>query len=142
MPKQIINNSETGLIVRNKLNDNFTELYNVSFFTKEVGEVIDVKDICVVIDNKVYKANKDITTHINKTKFIATTSATLGGIVEIQSGGILDIVGWGLTANLSYFLGVNGAILTVPPTSGFSQKVGYSITSDKFVFDVNQAIKI
>lgn len=33
MPREVINNGETGLVVRNKLNSNFTELYDRNEFT-------------------------------------------------------------------------------------------------------------
>lgn len=41
MAKQTVNNGESGLIVRGKINDNFTELYNRSIYVEDYGAVGD-----------------------------------------------------------------------------------------------------
>ena len=41
MAKQVVNNGESGLVVRGKINDNFTELYDIE---ADDIDVIDAND--------------------------------------------------------------------------------------------------
>lgn len=58
MPQQTINNGETGLVVRGKINDNFTELYGLSEYTSTPPSIIYAQVIGQTMEGKTLSLSK------------------------------------------------------------------------------------
>lgn len=118
--------------------DNITALV----INKIAGEDLLATDCVVIIDNVVWKADKDTSAHMSLTKYFARLDALTGSPVKLLQDSLLVKDDWGLSPELPYFLGNSGAITSIPPTTGFLQKVGCAVNSDIFSIEQSIAIKI
>jgi hypothetical protein len=119
-----------------------TKLSTRYILNKTAGEDILEGDVCVVVNDEVFKASYDNLLHQNKQKVMAMTSGTIGDNIEVITSGRVAFTNWNLSVNIPYFVGLNGVISSTPPSDGFVQRVGYAVTSDKFMFEVEPAVKL
>lgn len=64
---------------------------------------------------------------------ITKTAALTGDVVEIQVGGEFTDPGLALTPDAAVFVGTNGVLMPVPPTSGLVLQAGVAITTTKMI---------
>ena len=133
------NNIYTGL---NSINVQDAILEMSGGLSKECGEDIVQYNIVVIIDNKVYKADKDNLNHLKLPKYIAMTSKFATEIVTIREEGLITNNLWSLSPNISQFLGNNGNITEIVPTTGFVQKIGVAINANILDLEIGQPIKL
>ncbi len=105
MAKQTINNGESGLIVRGKINDNFTELYELEIYVDGVGD--GVTDDTSAIQTAV-------TNNVGKTIVIGKNSEEVYLIdkpINVPSGSRIKVIGTVKMANANErLLAANGSI--------------------------------
>ena len=70
---------------------------------------------------------------------ITVTSASTGGTVTVQRSGALDLTGLGLGTGRAW-LGANGRLTQVPPTSGYDVLAGYVTSDQRIYIDFSEAI--
>ena len=113
-----------------------------SGISKVAGENIPAASVCVVDNDKVYLADKDNMAHVGKNKYLVMSNVTVDSVASMQSEGVPEYAGWGLTTDVPLFLGSGGAIVDIVPTTGFIQQVGVAITADKLDIEIGMAIKL
>ena len=70
---------------------------------------------------------------------ITKTSALAGEVVEVQTSGFYTEPGWSFTLGPVY-VGLNGVLTQVAPTSGLLVIIGYAVTANKLFIDKQPAI--
>lgn len=111
-------------------------------FKKKAGEILSALKI-------VYLSDKDTAalatnTAFDKSKAVGMTlgAATVGvDVTIVQFGQVLDPF-FTFTANVPLYLGINGAIIDVAPTSGFVTIIGHSIGSGGIFIDIQEPIEL
>jgi len=97
----------------------------------------------VVIANNVGKViNPTILADTDLVIGITTSSAVLDDTVDVQFTGTLAEPSWNWTLGLPIFVGLNGALTQVPPSSGVLQIIAYPILSNRILIDKQQPILI
>jgi hypothetical protein len=96
---------------------------------------------CVIFNNdKVIPANASNIDHAHKVVGIAITHST-NGYVKVQIGGVLESTSWSLQLGKPIFLSINGLLTQTPNTiGGFSQILGYAISSTKMFIKIHEPI--
>lgn len=120
--------------------DNTIAVEPVGYGVYEAGEVINGHRLIYLKDGLAYKASYDNPECFNRIVGMSVNAANLGEMVTVRNGKIVN-PGWGLTANALYFLGLDGQLTTVPPTTGILQEVGYSVETNEFYVNINSAIR-
>jgi uridine phosphorylase len=113
-----------------------------SSFTFQCGEDIPIYSVCVVISNELFLADSSDLSHMQLTKYLAKEAKLVGEICEVVEEGRVSQVGWGLSPNVVYFVGTDGAIQNTIPLGGYIQKAGVAETSDTLFFDCGTPIKL
>lgn len=65
---------------------------------------------------------------------IATNSANVGEIVNVQSEGMVSVATFGLTPDTVYFAGPNGSLILSDDGMAFSQIIGHSRSDHEFYY--------
>ena len=91
--------------------------------------------------NAVYADNTD-STHTNKVLGITTGAATNGQSVMIQSHGEMVEPSWTWTLNQPVFLSTNGLLTQTPPTTGFSQIVGFPTSATSLFINIREPLTL
>jgi len=73
---------------------------------------------------------------------ISLNAAAQGDNVTVITDGRMQIAGWGLTPDSTYFLGDTGNLTTTAPTTGRYQVVGYSISATEMIVNIQQPINL
>jgi hypothetical protein len=92
---------------------------------KTAGETISALTLVRFQDaNTVILATSNTTYAEAKVTGIALNAATIGGTVRVLIMGIIEDSFFTYPANTLLFLGINGTITSIPPTSGYSTIIG------------------
>lgn len=86
------------------------------------------KLVSIIGGNMVYADSTNLA-HIGKISGLTTNAADAGGTVVISDYGPITESSWTFTPDLPLYVGTNGVMTQTPPETGFSQIVGYAITS-------------
>lgn len=87
-------------------------------------------------------ADQTTPTHANKVLGMTLGAALLGADIQIQSSGEHIEPSWTWTLDLPVFLGSNGLMTQTPPTTGFSQIVGFPITATKLMIGLREPLTL
>jgi hypothetical protein len=73
---------------------------------------------------------------------IATNDAAVAETVQVRSAGYMTHAGWDWFAGEQIFVGVDGALTQVAPTTGFCQTVAVAVTSTTILVRINSPILV
>jgi hypothetical protein len=106
-----------------------------------LGETVSAyRMVYADLDGKIYAASSDDVLTAQAVRGITTQAGDEDDAVNVVLTGEVTNGGWAWTGNQDLFLGVDGIVTNVPPTSGFSLRVGYSVTATKMVVDIGGVI--
>ncbi len=71
---------------------------------------------------------------------ITTTSATAGQAVQVKVSGIVSDALWSWVPNDTIWLGSNGMLTSIPPSSGVAARVGIAMTATSIAIQIHQPI--
>ena len=101
------------------------------FTSATAGEPIVSLSAVVVINGLAYKMDASNPAHANAFAGFAKIGVLTGETLIIQSAGIVEFAGWGLTQGSNYFAGLGGTITTaIVNGMAYSRMIGYAITAD------------
>ncbi|MBD2437363.1 hypothetical protein [Nostoc sp. FACHB-110] len=80
--------------------------------------------------------------HIASVWAINKKAVSTGQTVTGQTFGEIENLAWAWTPQDPIFLGANGTLTQVPPTTGFVLTVGWAMTPSKMFIDIKQAIAL
>lgn len=106
------------------------------------GENINGHKVVYLKDGKIYTASNDNLECVNKIVGMSTTSALSGEQIIIKRKGIVPLNLWGLIPNSIYYLGINGNLTNVAPTSGAWAIMGVAIDANNFNLDKQITVKL
>lgn len=104
------------------------------------GEILNGHRLVYLKDSKAYKASNDNPDCFNRIVGMTVNAALEDELVNVKQGKIVN-PGWALSPNTLYYLGIDGEITSVPPTSGILQAIGYSYDTDTMYINTNIAIR-
>ena len=101
-------------------------------FNKFSGETIPAFTPIAVIDDIAYKLDSSTPSHQFAYYGFSINDTNIGETCQIQEGGEIEQIGWGLVPNSVYLAGQNGTIVltNITPTD-FKKNIGYAITADR-----------
>ena len=98
----------------------------------ESGGPITAFQPVALVNGLVVAADRSIPAHCNRVIGIALNStAGPGGTIQVATQGIVTNIGWTFTTGERLWVGLNGAIETTLPTSGFVNGIGHAIELTK-----------
>ncbi len=147
--KIIIENDES-IIVNEITDEKITETspvivtVNVNNIQKDfiAGESIISFHAVVLLNDKLYLANKDDATHVNKVIGLSLQSGNANDTITVLIYGVAYLQYWNLVLNSNYFVGNNGDLLGSKPTTGFLQCIGFADTTDKLFVKLSEPINL
>jgi hypothetical protein len=91
---------------------------------------------CIDLGATLKYADSSLVSDFNKPMGIIRNALSVGATDRLLTYGYIESESWSFDTGKSLFLGLNGAITQVPPTTGFIKQVGLAITPTKiFVFE-------
>jgi len=89
--------------------------------------------------NLVDYASSDVAEHGDQILGITQNAANPGDTIHVQTGGVMDEVGWNWTVGPVY-CGLNGVLTQVVPDVGFMCRIGKAIKPTSILINVEEAI--
>ena len=84
-------------------------------------------------------ASSDIPSHGDQILGVTQNAANAGDVIHVQTGGVMDEVGWNWDVGPIY-CGLNGVLTQVVPETGFMCRIGKSIKPTSILINVEEAI--
>lgn len=85
-------------------------------------------------------ASSAIAMDANSALGITVGAALSGASIDVQAAGEMTEASWSWLPGLPVFLGLNGLLTQVPPSSGFQLVVGVAVTATKLAINIKQPI--
>lgn len=108
--------------------------------TAEAGETISALKPVVILDGIASVASSSNAAHKGFVAGIATTAATIGNSVSIQTAGRLQDASWNWDVSLPWLFVGNGVLTQTPPSSGWVQSIARVESSDTVFIQVLDVI--
>lgn len=109
--------------------------------TKTAGETISAGKAVYLDTATVVKLSDHSVLSRQKCIGVAKTAATLSNPIEVITDGIFeDAIFSGFTINEPIFVGSNGTLTQVPPTSGVLLEAGYYLGENKIEVEIKRPI--
>lgn len=108
---------------------------------RQAGETISALRVVYELHGQVFLLDQADATHIDLLLGIAITSGDVGDTIIVQRAGTLDDANWTWTADPVY-LGSNGMITQVAPTTGFRVRLGASPMPTRINLDISEPIDL
>ena len=143
MAQQTLNDDESGLTIRGKINTNFSELYNSDQETVvlQANGVIAGHKLVSSLGGFISYADSSSLEAINNIIGISTNAATNGEDVTIVTSGYISESGWNFTPSDPIFVGANGALTqSVDGSMKFILIVGFADTATSIFIDIKVPI--
>lgn len=105
------------------------------------GEAITSFTPIAIISGLAYKLDSSDATHTYAYAGFSQNGVAIGGTVLIQQIGLLNKPGWGLTANIPYYAGADGAIDVSDSPAGFVFRKIVGISTDTETMMILQGIQ-
>jgi hypothetical protein len=80
--------------------------------------------------------------HMQNVLGLSINAVTDNSYVTIRTSGYLEEPGWNWTPYVPVFLGTNGNLTQVPPTSGFSLVVASVLSPTKLLINIKESIAL
>ena len=106
------------------------------------GEALSGHKIVYLKDGKVFTASNDNLDCINSIVGITQNACLANEQIVIKRKGIVSLNLWGLIPNSIYYLGINGNLTNVAPTSGAWAIMGVAIDANNFNLDKQITVKL
>jgi hypothetical protein len=136
-PQGVVDAAAVESAVRDWLADN-----SVLAVTRVAGETLSaLRGVWEDDAGAVWLLDAQDAAHIALFAGISITSATAGDDVTIQRAGVLNASGLNLTPG-PVWLGTNGALTQVRPTSGFFLLLGAATSSDRLILSPSHPIRL
>ncbi len=87
-------------------------------------------------DGKLYYADNTNLSHLFRILGITTGAADLNAQANVRTGGIMNEPTWDWDLYQFIYLGTNGLLTQIVPTTGFLIVIGYPISSTKIMVDI------
>lgn len=113
---------------------------NSSLSFNSAETILAYKLITTNIDGLAIYASSDNFSSINKIIGVSKNSATVGGLVYVETSGLLTNTGWNWVPGQLLYLGLNGDITSSTNTGIFSNNIGYAVTSDSIFINIGRSI--
>lgn len=96
----------------------------------------------VVLDavGKAVYADNTAMTHVNKVLGMTVGSAVADAAIDILRWGELEEPSWTWTLDQPVFLSTNGLLTQTPPSTGFSQIIGFPVSATKLYISLREPI--
>lgn len=96
----------------------------------------------VVLDaaGKAVYADNTTMTHVNKVLGMTVGSAVTDVAIDILRWGELEEPSWSWTLDTPIFLSTNGLLTQTPPSTGFSQIIGFPVSATKAYISLREPI--
>lgn len=107
----------------------------------EAGEAITSFTPVVIISGLAYKMDSSDVSHKYAYAGFSQNGVSAGDLVLIQQIGLLTKSGWGLTPNVPYYSGADGAISTSDEPAGFVFRKIVGISTDSNTMMISQHIQ-
>lgn len=105
------------------------------------GEVLGGHKIVYLKDGKIYLASNTNLECFNRIVGITKHSAIKNGVISIaKNNDTIALTGWGLVPNTLYYLGIDGAITYIQPTTGIVQFVGIAKNENELEINISLPI--
>ena len=98
--------------------------------------------VVVNSSDQIIYADKNIAGHAAKVLGITTGAVELGARVKIQTNGMMQEPSWSWTLDAAIYLGNNGLLTQVAPTTGFICVVAFPITATSIFIKINPSINL
>lgn len=109
--------------------------------TKTAGETISAGKAVYLDTATVVKLSSHAVASRQKCVGVAKTAATSGGAIDIITDGVFeDPIFSGFTINEPVWVGTNGTLVQVPPTSGVLLEAGYYLGENKIEIEIKRPI--
>jgi hypothetical protein len=95
-----------------------------------------------IVREGLYLADPTTTYENARAVGLSVTAGTAGQVIEVLEFGEVEDAFFSFPAGVPLFLGPAGIVTATPPTSGFSFKIGYSLTSTKIQIDLMFPIQL
>lgn len=82
-------------------------------------------------------ADKDTLAHAFAVLGITRNAVGASGSVQVQYGGAMIEPSWSWTPNLPIFLGSNGVLTQVAPTTGFILSLGFALSATEIMINIS-----
>lgn len=112
-----------------------------NYVTKIAGENLGGQRFVIGNSNEtVTYANQSDLTNLGKVIGITLTSASMGENVDVLLFGFIEFNGWSFDVSLPVYLNNNGLLTQTPPSTGFSQIVGFAETPTSLFVSLREPI--
>jgi hypothetical protein len=118
----------------------YNETLNVLDSFKASENILKYRAVIVDSDELVYYADSSIVSHASRVIGITISPVNLGGNVRIQTFGELRDTSWNWSLTAPIFLGIDGGLTQVSPTTGFSLVIAKVISKDTIFINIQQPI--
>jgi hypothetical protein len=107
------------------------------------GEALGGHRVVVLnaVAEAVYASNA-VPAHLHKVLGLTTGAEILGAVATVQTGGEMVEPTWAWTLDTPIFLGTNGLLTQVEPTTGFSLVVAFPITATKVFIKIQESLSL
>lgn len=109
--------------------------------TKTAGAILSAQRVVFIDTNgKAYYADKDTLSHVNKVLGLTLSAAISDALVNIQTFGVLQDPSFSFDMTKPIYLGNNGNLSQVYPTSGFVLQIGYPVAVNAIMIELQMPI--
>lgn len=106
---------------------------SASATTLTAGEVLGGNRVVAAMSGGAFHASNETANHAKAALGLTTESALSGAPVGVQFSGVMDEPGWTWPADSPLFLGTNGMLTSVAPTTGFVRQVAWAVTATRIL---------
>jgi hypothetical protein len=111
------------------------------YLSKVAGEALSGHRMVVLNSaGKAVYADNTTMTHVSKVLGMTVGSAVLDAAIDILRWGELEEPSWSWTLDLPIFLSTSGLLTQTPPTTGFSQIIGFPVSATKAYISLREPI--
>lgn len=111
----------------------------------QAGEYIDANEAVILLNNRIYQANNQISSHASKVIGVSTNSGDIDDDIMVVLEGEVVNNSWDFDINRPIFVGTNGLLTQDPPSNPpavFSLIIGIPVTNKKIHVTVKDSIMI
>lgn len=98
--------------------------------------------VVVVFDGNVDYADKDNPEHPHIVSGITTGAVNIDDDVLVTISGDVEEISWTWELNKPIFLGNNGQMTQIVPSTGFLLQIGYPVSATKMIVDIKMPISL
>lgn len=104
------------------------------------GENISSGNVVMLSAGQVFKYDPSTEANYGKAIGIAKTAALTGEIITVILSGSVNITGWGLVQDATYYAVAAGAVSSSPPSSGLIGMIGVAKDTNTMIIDIDEPI--